>query len=63
LIDNGGLLLVDGLLLAFFGLLNFKVALASQAQLQGRDKVDEAGRVELPENLLKQGVLQGVPSL
>ena len=55
--------MVDGLLLAFFGLLNFKVALASQAQLQGRDKVDEAGRVELPENLLKQGVLQGVPSL
>lgn len=56
-------MLVDGLLLAFFGLLYFKVALASQAELQGRDKVDEAGRVELPENLLKQGILQGVPSL
>ena len=56
-------MLVDGLLLAFFGLLYYKVALASEAQLQGRDKVDVAGRVELPENLLKQGILQGVPSL
>jgi hypothetical protein len=63
LIQDGRLLLVDELLRAFFGLLYFKVALASQAELQGRDKVDEAGRVELPENLLKQGILQDVPSL
>jgi hypothetical protein len=37
-----------------FGLLDFEVALAGETQLEGGYKVDEAGRVELAENLLKQ---------
>jgi hypothetical protein len=40
--------------LFLFGLLDFEVALAGEAKLEGGYKVDEAGRVELPENLLKE---------